>query len=145
MKKTDAPIIIKEDFDCNRKTLWEAITDLKYMKHWYFDQIEKFEAEVGFKTQFVVTVEDRTYTHMWEIIEVTPFQKITYTWQFQEHPGISTSAFEVIENKNGVSLVLTIEVLENFPDNIPEFRRESCIAGWEYFINGNLKNYMASR
>lgn len=144
MKKTDAPIIIKEDFSCNRETLWKALTDLAFMKRWYFDQIENFEATVGFKTQFVVTVEDRTYTHMWEIIEVIPLQKITYTWQFREHPGISTSAFEIIENKNGVSLLLTIEVLDDFPDTIPEFRRESCIAGWEYFINGNLKNYMAS-
>ncbi len=145
MKKTDDPIIIKEDFNCTKEILWEALTDLTYMKQWYFSQIQNFNAIVGFKTQFVVTVEDRTYTHIWEIIEVIPLQKITYTWQFQEHPGISTSAFEIIENKNGVSLLLTIEVLEDFPDTVPEFRRKSCIAGWEYFINGNLKNYMASR
>jgi hypothetical protein len=38
--------------------------------------------------------------------------------------------------------VLTVEVLEDFPDDIPEFRRESCIGGWNYFINHRLKEYL---
>jgi hypothetical protein len=33
-------------------------------------------------------------------------------------------------------------VRETFPDDIPEFRRDSCIGGWEYLIQKSLKEYL---
>ena len=50
--------------------------------------------------------------------------------------------FELIEEGNQTKLRLTYTVIENFPDNIPEFTRESGIEGWSYFIKKSLKNYL---
>ncbi|MFK5893557.1 MAG: hypothetical protein QM504_10085 [Pseudomonadota bacterium] len=53
--------------------------------------------------------------------------------------------------KNGLSLItpidnhqtklkLTYTVIESFPNNIPEFTRESGIEGWNHFIKDSLNN-----
>jgi hypothetical protein len=34
---------------------------------------------------------------------------------------------------------------EDFMDGIPEFKRESGLAGWEYFLNKSLKDYLEKR
>ena len=45
------------------------------MKQWYFSILDSFEAEVGFKTQFSVSVEDRLFIHLWEVNEVDHLKK----------------------------------------------------------------------
>jgi len=34
-------------------------------------------------------------------------------------------------------------VLEDFPQDIPEFKRESGLAGWTYLILESLQKYLA--
>ncbi|MBT8280648.1 MAG: SRPBCC domain-containing protein [Muriicola sp.] len=144
MKKSDPPIVIKASFDRSAEDLWNSLTLLPEMKNWYFDVLEAFEAREGFKTAFKVHSEDRTFTHLWEVIEVVPGEKITYRWEFEEYPGASTSTFEISGTNHQSELVLTVLVREDFPSGIPEFKRESCIGGWEYFLLGNLKKYLSA-
>jgi len=40
--------------------------------------------------------------------------------------------------------VLTCEVVEDFDDNIEEFKRESGIEGWNYFIKNRLKEFLSN-
>ncbi|NNJ89611.1 MAG: SRPBCC domain-containing protein [Eudoraea sp.] len=143
MKKTDPPIVVEAHFENGAETLWKALTSYSEMKKWYFEVLKDFQPEVGFKTAFSLSSENRMFTHQWEVIEVIPEKKITYSWRFLEYPGASTSCFEVIGNQNSSWLKLTILVQEDFPAGIPEFKRESCIGGWDYFIHGNLKKYMS--
>jgi hypothetical protein len=35
-----------------------------------------------------------------------------------------------------------MEVVEDFPDDIPEFDRESCQSGWNYLISESLSSYL---
>ena len=144
MKKTDPPIVVEASFNKSANDLWKALTNIKEMKKWYFEVLDDFQPEVGFKTAFKVQSENRTFTHQWEVIEVVPEKKITYSWRFPEFPGVSTSCFEVFGDQNTSRLQLTILVQANFPEDIPEFKRESCIGGWDYFIHANLKEYMAA-
>ncbi|MEZ2414703.1 SRPBCC domain-containing protein [Muriicola sp. E247] len=144
MKKSDSPIIIKVNFNKGQGILWNALTQLSEMKKWYFEVLKTFEAREGFKTSFKVSSEDRMFTHKWKVIEVIPGQKITYSWQFDEYPGKSTSTFEISGNEHKSELTLTVLVQEDFPSGIPEFKRESCISGWEYFLKGNLKDYLSA-
>ncbi len=139
MKKTDKPIIVEQTFDRLLKDVWEAITVLDKMKKWFFNNIPSFEPVVGFKTRFVIQVEDRIFPHLWELTEVEPMKKITYDWRYEGYPGSSFVVFELIEEGNQTKLRLTYTVVENFPDNFPEFTRESGIEGWSYFIKKNLK------
>jgi uncharacterized protein YndB with AHSA1/START domain len=142
MKTVDEPIIIEQAFNSSVKSVWDSLTDIKLMRNWYFENIPAFKPEIGFETQFEVQSNDRIFLHKWKVIEVQPLKQIKYTWVFEDYAGKSTSNFELCEQNNLTKLKLTVEVQENFPEDIPEFKRESCIEGWEYFINNRLKNYL---
>lgn len=144
MKNTSVPIIVEEIFMVSIEKVWGAITELDQMKKWFFKQIESFKAEEGFETQFVVEVEDRKFTHLWKLTEVIPNQKIKYNWRYKEYTGDSFVTFDLSKGPNYVKLRLIAEVVSSFPSDIPEFKRESGIAGWEYFIKKSLKLYLMS-
>ncbi len=42
--------------------------------------------------------------------------------------------FELSKHDDSTKLKLTHSVRESFPEDIPEFSGESCIAGWEFFL-----------
>ncbi|MBW8048840.1 MAG: SRPBCC domain-containing protein [Cytophagales bacterium] len=142
MKKTDEPIVVEQIYDTSIENVWDAITVLDKMKQWFFDNIASFEPVVGFETRFVVQVEDRIFPHLWKLTEVVPKKKITYDWRYEGFPGSSIVVFALTEKGNQTKLRLTYTVVENFPDNIPEFTRESGIEGWNYFIKKSLKQYL---
>jgi len=142
MKVSEAPIQVEQDFQTDLATAWAALTDITEMKKWYFDNIPDFQARAGFKTQFLIHNEGRTFTHCWEVLEVTPQQLITYRWNYLEYSGDSTVTFVLTEIGGQVRLNFSMEVLEDFPDGILEFERASGVAGWEYFIKKQLKGYL---
>ncbi|WP_430965224.1 SRPBCC family protein [Spongiimicrobium sp. 2-473A-2-J] len=144
MKKEDEPIVVEQIFDTALENVWEAITEQGKMTQWFFPNIASFEPVVGFKTRFVIQVEDRTFPHLWKLTEVIPLKKIAYEWQFEGYPGRGISTFELMEEGHRTKLRLTFTVLEKFPDHIPEFKRESGVAGWNYFIGESLKEYLAN-
>jgi len=112
------------------------------MKKWYFENIPEFKAEVGFETQFNVLSEERSFLHIWKVTEVIPNKKIVYNWTYEEYDGSADMVFELFDEKGSIKLQIRVIVLEDFPDDIPEFTRESCTGGWEYFIKGRLKEYI---
>ena len=142
MNNTNTPVIVEQIFNASLVKVWEAITELNQMKQWFFENIEHFETIKGFETQFIVQVENRTFTHLWKLTEVIPFKKITYNWKYKEYEGDSFVTFELFEKNNQVELKLTHKVVAEFPNDIPEFSRESCLDGWNYFIGQRLKDYL---
>lgn len=144
MKKTDPPIIVKQIFHTPIEIVWNSITELEKMHQWYFENIPSFKPEVGFKTRFNIQSGERNFLHMWEVLEVIPNKLIKYNWKYEAYPGDSNVTFELFDEKNITKLVLTVDIIEDFPQDIPEFKRESCIGGWEYFIKDRLKNYLGS-
>ncbi|MFD2564676.1 SRPBCC family protein [Aquimarina rubra] len=142
MKTTDAPITVEETFTVSIDKVWKAITDVREMRLWFFDNIESFIPEIGFETQFLVQVEDRKYTHCWKITEVIPNKKITHTWSYEEYPGDAYVTFELFKEDERTRLILSLTVTQDFPSDIPEFTRESCQQGWNYFIGERLTTYL---
>ena len=143
MKKIDAPIIVEGVFDTAIEAVWKSITELNQMQQWFFKEIVAFEPVVGFKTSFDIQLEDKNFLHLWTILESEPNKKITYDWRYENHPGVGKVIFELFEENNQTRLKLTNIVVEDFPQDIPEFKTESCRGGWEYFINQSLKNYLS--
>jgi len=135
-------VIVTQQFSVSIRELWKALTEHHQMIQWFFENIPCFKPEVGFKTQFLVKNEERKFTHIWEIVEVIENQKIVYNWTYEEYKGEGLVFFELQENENGSLLTLTNKWIGEFPQNIPEFSRESCLGGWEYFINVRLKEYL---
>ncbi len=142
MKVSEDPVVVEEEFDCSLLSVWEAITEVEQMRAWYFDNIPEFEAAVGFETQFLVVNEGREFPHLWRITEVVPMEKIAYEWRFGGYPGRGLVAFELSEDNGATRLQLTNRVLEDFPDEVPEFRRESCLEGWRYLLGESLRAYL---
>ena len=141
MIESSEPIIVEQAFGVSKETVWKAITEHDQMVKWFFDDIPEFKAEAGFETQFVVDTGERRFNHLWKILESIPEQKIVYDWRYEEYPGAGKVTFEVFEEGDGSRLRITTDVVESFPQDIPEFSRESCEGGWQYF-QGNLKNYL---
>jgi uncharacterized protein YndB with AHSA1/START domain len=142
MKTTDPPIIVESTLAGTLQQAWEAITVHDKMIEWYFQNIPDFQARVGFHTEFPVQSGARTFTHIWDVTEVIPQQKISYHWTYTEYPGESKVSFELLPEGDAIKLRLTNIVLRDFPQDVPEFKRESCIAGWRYFIQQQLTEYI---
>jgi len=142
MLTTDLPIIIEIDFKTTVEKVWKALTELEQMKQWYFEQLVDFKAEAGFKTQFSLQHEGRTFTHKWKILEVIPLEKISYNWSYQEYPGSSTVTFSLNETTMGTHLHFKAIILEDFPQDIHAFKRESGLAGWNYLIGESLQKFL---
>jgi len=138
MKTDSSPIIVSQSFDTSPQKVWVAITDVAQMRQWFFDNIPTFAAKVGFSTEFMVETPDRKFLHQWKITEVVPGKKIVYSWSYAEYPGHGTVSFDVSSSDTSTILTLTAEGMESFPQDIPEFSRESCTQGWNYFIKERL-------
>ena len=145
MTVNSKPIIVAHTFNASVKTVWEAITNVDQMRQWFFNNIEDFEPRIGFKTQFRVQSEDRVFTHLWTISEVEPLKKIVYNWKYEEYAGDSLVYFELFQLKNETKIRVTSVVTESFPSDIPEFKPESCLNGWTYFIKQNLKKFLETK
>lgn len=142
MNPADNPIVVEETFDSPATKVWDAITKLEEMRQWFFRNIPAFEPIVGFETEFSIESGNRNFHHVWKLLEVEPGKKITYHWSYTGITGEGIVTFELSEADEQTTLRVTNEGLESFPQDIPEFSRESCTAGWEYFIRENLKTYL---
>ena len=136
-------IIVEVEFHHDIQKVWQAITHLNQMRQWFFENIPDFQAETGFKTDFPVQSGDRVFHHLWKITEVIPNKKIVYDWSYKSLPGKGMVSFELFESNEGTLLKLTNKGLDSFPDDLPEFTRESCLAGWNYFLKERLKSYLS--
>lgn len=142
MKASEPPIIVAQTLDATPLEVWNALTRPQQMRKWYFDNIPDFKPTEGFTTQFPVHNDGKTFTHVWVVTEVILTKKISYRWHFTEYPGKSLVSFDLTETSDGTTVTLTNTILEDFQDDIPEFRRESCRGGWKYFIQQQLKKYL---
>lgn len=142
MNDRKQPIIVEQIFSKSKEEVWSAITDLKQMKQWFFENIPDFIPQVGFETKFNVDAEERQFMHVWKITEVIPYEKIEYNWKYENMEGNAFVIFEIFEQGSETLLRLTNIGLETFPQDVPEFSRESCIGGWQFFINQRLKEYL---
>jgi len=139
------PVVVQQSFHVSVSELWKAISELDQMKLWFFENLDAFSAEVGFETQFNVKSGERDFRHLWKVTEVIPLEKIVYSWKYEGYEGVSQVSFETFITEGGSSLRVSHVVTNSFPQSIPEFTRESCQGGWEYFINNQLKNFIDNK
>jgi uncharacterized protein YndB with AHSA1/START domain len=135
------PFVIERTYNAPVEKVWKAITDQGQMKEWYFD-IAEFKAEAGFKFQFSGKgSKGEEYLHLCEVKEVIPNKKLSYSWTYDNYEGYSVVTFELFDENGTTRLKLTHEGLETFPA-LPDFARESFVAGWTEIIGTSLKKYV---
>lgn len=145
MNQEKNPVVVEQSFHVSISQLWKAISELEQMKLWFFENIEAFSAEVGFETQFNVKSGERDFIHLWKLTEVVPLEKIVYSWKYDGYEGESFVSFETFITEGGSSLRVSHVDTNSFPQSIPEFSRESCRQGWQYFINNRLKAFIEGK
>ena len=136
------PFIIERIYNPPISKVWKAITDKDDMKQWYFD-LSDFKPEAGFEFQFKGSGSDGTeYLHLCKITEVIPDKKLTYSWKYDGLQGMSYVTFELFDEGDKTKLKLTHAGLETFPENKPDFAKESFAQGWTEIIGKNLKEFV---
>ena len=138
----DPPIIVEQEYAAPVAALWKCLTDVKIMRQWFFDNIPSFRPEAGFKTRFDVSSGDRIFPHEWRVVDLIPEKMLKVNWQYTGYEGDSNVIFELSEQPSGTLLRVTNEILASFPEDIPEFTRDSCFAGWTYLLKDRLKAYI---
>jgi uncharacterized protein YndB with AHSA1/START domain len=138
----DQPVVVFQYFDHSYSEVWDAITDHKKMIEWFFENIPSFSAEPGFITRFVVENEGRIFPHLWIIIEVIEGERLMIDWKYEGYRGSSIVTFRI--EKKGPGCILYVEHMNtsSYDTSIPEFTRESCQGGWDYFIKERLVQFL---
>lgn len=130
-------IEIKESAD----KVWQALTDKKQMKEWYFD-IPDFELKLGSTFNFYEPGDKKEYHHQCVIKEIVPNKLFSYTWTHPSHSKGESLVTWLLDEKDGITTVaLSHSGIENFVDAGPSFSPESYQAGWDGFMSV-LKNYV---
>jgi uncharacterized protein YndB with AHSA1/START domain len=143
LNTNEQPVRVSQLLRHPAERVWNAITDHNELTRWYFENLPDFIPETGFSTSFAVHSDGRTFTHQWEIIEVIPFKQISYSWNYLEYPGNSVLTMKLTPEHGGTLLEIIHETTEDFPGDIPEFKRESCLEGWKYFLGHRLVGYLS--
>ncbi len=134
-------VTVEHFFPLMAQGMWNAITNHRQMRQWFFKEIPDFKPEVGFETSFVVDAGERKFDHQWKVDEVIPLKKMVLDWSYGGYTGNSKVTF-LLESKGvGTYLTLMHEGVDSFPQDIPEFAIESCEKGWQYFIKERLVKF----
>ncbi|MDB5018007.1 MAG: hypothetical protein JWQ84_2839 [Mucilaginibacter sp.] len=141
IKMETTPFVIERTYNVPAEKVWQAITNKDKMRQWYFD-LKEFKPEVGFEFQFYGGSKDEQYLHLCKITEVIAGKKLKHSWQYDGIPGESYVTFELFAEDDKTRLRLTHEGLETFPQNKPDFARESFSKGWTYIIGTSLPEYL---
>lgn len=139
-----SPIIVEETLKAPVNKVWKVLTDIHEMEQWYFE-IDEFEPEVGFVFTFYGGSEEEKYLHICKIKEIIPNARLSYSWQYEGLDGSSLVIFDLTQSGNDTLLRLTHEGVETFPQNKPDFRRNSFEKGWNDIIRIYLKEYVESK
>lgn len=145
MKDWNHPIVVEETYRATPDRVWAALSVRDRMVEWYFDMIEAFEPHVGFETRFTVSTGEREFVHVWTVTEMRENERLAYRWRYDNYDGDGNVTFEISEEGESTKLRLTAVVTEPFlPADLPEFQRESAVAGWKYLLKESLKSYLES-
>lgn len=138
------PIVVECTYDAPVAKVWLAITDKEEMKEWYFD-LDEFKHEVDFEFSFTGKGQKgQKYVHLCKITQLDPLTKLQYSWRYKDFEGNSYVSFELFDEEGGTRLKLTHSGVESFPNDNPDFAKESFEKGWNELIGTSLKKYLQS-
>lgn len=135
------PFIIERTFNAPAINVWQALTDNKKMKQWYFN-LEDFKPEVGFEFQFMAGEKNKEYLHLCKVTDLVVGKKLTYSWRYDGYPGNSFVTFELFEEGNKTRLKLTHEGIETLAPGNPDFAKENFEKGWISILDESLKGFL---
>jgi len=144
MNMEHRPYVLEKVFDAPVRNVWKAITEIAYIRQWYFD-IPAFNAKVGFEFRFESDGDcTQGKIHLCKVTEVVAGKKLSYSWRYEGYEGDSLVTFELFEEgARRTKLRLTHAGLESFPFNrVPGMERKDFTGGWMYYIDTALRRIL---
>jgi uncharacterized protein YndB with AHSA1/START domain len=138
--KQEQPLVMERTYNSPVATVWHALTDREAMKQWYFDTTG-FRPEVGAEFSFTGEKDGIKFLHLCQVKEVIKNKKISYSWRYKDHEGMSLLTFELFDEGENTRLKLTHTGLETFT----VLKKENFMEGWNYFINTALVKFLAEK
>ncbi len=136
-------VTVKTELAASVQSVWNALTDSDAMKEWYFD-IPEFSPEPGFAFSFTGQGQKgEKYIHHCKITKVIPLKLLQHSWRYENHEGDSLVTFELTNGDEKVTLNLLHTGLNTFPQDNPDLRAESFLAGWTELLTKLLPAYLA--
>ena len=128
----DSTLIVKRVINADPETLWEALTDQKLMQKWFYAE-EGMSAtvennpEAGGSFKIDMHGPENTYSHEGFYKELTPCEKIVFTWnsQFVSDTVVTIKLKEV---DGGTEVKLVHEFMPN------EEEKKSHTQGWTQIL-----------
>ncbi|MGV3528439.1 MAG: SRPBCC family protein [Flavisolibacter sp.] len=137
--------VVEKMLPAKPEVVWQALTDAKEMKNWYFD-IPDFQPVVGFTFSFFGQgKKGASYKHLCRVTEVVPLEKLQHTWSYEGYPGESYVTFELEGQDGGTRVRLSHSGLDSFPQDNPDFDKANFAEGWNYIIGTSLKEYLEKK
>lgn len=141
--KSAGTVVLERTYNAPAESVWAALTDVNKLRKWYF-KLSGFEPRVGYKFEFTGESDCAKYIHLSEVTEVIDGRKLTYSWSYKGYDGMSYVTWELFPEGDKTKVVLTHAGLETFP-KLADFTKDSFTAGWTYFLETALKNFVESK
>ncbi|GAA4438947.1 hypothetical protein GCM10023091_20390 [Ravibacter arvi] len=139
------PVVVQATLYAGVEEVWQALTDKNRMKEWYFD-VDDFRAEEGFRFTFPGQGhKGAKFVHQCTVTEVIPYQKLQYSWQYENTPGYSLVTFGFHGSGHTTTVKLTHHGIESFPQNSDDFAWKSFEGGWNEIIRKMLPKFLAKK
>jgi len=128
----ESTLIVKRVINADPETLWEALTDQQLMQKWFFAEEEmsatvENNPEAGGSFKIDMHGQENTYSHEGIYKELTPCEKIVFTWtsQFVRDTVVTIKLKEV---DGGTEVKLVHEFMPN------EEAKKSHTEGWTQIL-----------
>lgn len=136
------PLSIQQEFNVPLTELWNALTQIDKIRHWYFP-LNEFRPEKGFAFSFYGEGSNGSkYLHKCVVTRVEDLHCLQYNWVYEGIKGYTLLNFNLTGDDMKSALKLTHFGLESFPQNNNDLKKESFEEGWAYIINTSLKGYL---
>lgn len=136
-------VIVKErELSHNIQQVWKAISEAAEISAWFIKA--DFKAEKGYKYSFTHTDESTgNCTNInGEVLEVTPVNRLVYTWIVSGTNVETTVAWNLQETENGTKILLEHSGISNYPAENAVNMFNSFSGGWESCYN-ELDKYLS--
>lgn len=138
----EMPVYVERTFNSPVEDIWNAITNSKVMREWYFD-IPEFELEQGQKFSFYDLGGERSFFHECQVLDVVPYKLFKHTWYYPYHSDAeSIVTWSLMPRGSATILKLEHCGVDNFRSLGKNFSRESCEQGWTEILSKSLYNFL---
>ncbi|HEV2479831.1 MAG TPA: SRPBCC domain-containing protein [Puia sp.] len=135
------PLVLERVFDSPPERVWQALTGKEEIGHWFMT-VDDFKPRQDYEFTLVAEHNDKRYIHLCRVTEVVDRQRLSYSFRFQNHLGITYVTWELFKEGKKTRVKLTHRGLERIAHAGPEYARNNFVQGWNIFLGERLVSWL---